>query len=51
MRETTLGTPRSVKEEREEVLPGTGAEIPSQPMEETMVMQVVHAACGEHHIR
>ena len=40
MRETWQ-TPKSVKKEGEEVGPGSGAEIPLQPVEKTMVKQAV----------
>lgn len=41
MRESTLWTPKSVKEEVVQAL--------EQPVEKTIVMQVGHADCGEHH--
>ena len=55
MRETSLQTPRSVETEGGGGAPGTGAEIPLQPTEETMVRQAVplqpmevHGAAGLH---
>jgi len=41
VRGTTLQTPRSVKKEKERVLQFTGAEIPLQPVEKTVVGQAV----------
>ena len=41
MRKATIQTPRSVKKEGEEVLQVQSAEIPLQPVEKTMVTQVV----------
>ena len=41
IRESTLQTPRSVQKEGGEGAPGTGAEIPLQPVGKTMVRQAV----------
>ena len=41
MREATLQTPRSGKKEGGGGAPGTGAEIPLQPVVKTMVRQAV----------
>lgn len=47
MGETALKTPRSVRKEGQEVLPGTRAEIALQPMVKTVVRQLCpHARAG-----